>query len=195
MPSKHITQRQETIKGIRSSVGLYLRQSKLREFIVDLKENKKMTEGLLLCLLTLVASGIGTATGFGTSTIMMPVLALFVPIPIALLFVGIIHLCGDVWKVILFKTGFDWKLILGFGLSGIIASFLGASLSLQVSGLPFPKILGVFLILYVMFLFLRHDWSLPKTQGTTVCGGGAFRFVRRFLWCRRSGSRCFSCRI
>lgn len=130
-----------------------------------------MTQELLLCLLTFFASGIGTATGFGTSTIMMPVLALFVPIPVALLFVGIIHLCGDVWKIILFKTGFDWKLILGFGLSGIIASFLGASLSLHATGLPFKKILGVFLILYVMFLFLKRDWALPKTRGTAVCGG------------------------
>ncbi len=130
-----------------------------------------MTQVLLLCSLTLVASGIGTATGFGTSTIMMPVLALFVPIPIALLFVGIIHLCGDVWKVILFRTGFDWKLILGFGLSGIIASFLGASLSLHVSSLPFKGILGVFLILYVIFLFLKREWALPKTRGTAVCGG------------------------
>jgi uncharacterized membrane protein YfcA len=130
-----------------------------------------MTQGLMLILLTLIASGVGTATGFGTSTIMMPVLSLFIPIPIALLFVGIIHLCGDVWKVILFKTGFDWKIVLGFGLSGIITSFFGASLSLHVTGLPFKKILGVFLILYVIFLFLKREWALPKTHSTAVCGG------------------------
>ncbi len=130
-----------------------------------------MTQGLLLCLLTLVASGIGTATGFGTSTIMIPVLTLFMPIPIALLFVGIIHLCGDIWKVLLFKKGLLWNLILGFGLSGIIASFLGASLSLQAPDLPFKRMLGAFLILYVIFLFLKRDWALPKTQATAVCGG------------------------
>ena len=130
-----------------------------------------MTEGILLFLLTLVASGIGTATGFGTSTIMIPVLTLFVPVPIALLFVGIIHLCGDVWKVLLFKKGFDWKLVLGFGLSGIAASFFGASLSLQPATLPLKRMLGAFLILYVIFLFLKREWALPKTQGTAVCGG------------------------
>ena len=130
-----------------------------------------MTQGLLLCLLTLVASGIGTVTGFGTSTIMIPVLTLFMPMPIALLFVGIIHLCGDIWKVLLFKKGLLWNLILGFGLSGIIASFLGASLSLQAPDLPFKRMLGAFLILYVIFLFLKRDWALPKTQGTAVCGG------------------------
>ena len=130
-----------------------------------------MTQVILLCLLTLVASGIGTATGFGTSTVMIPVMALFVPLPTALLFVGIIHLCGDIWKVLLFKRGLDWKLILGFGLSGIAASFLGATLSLRAQWLPLERILGAFLILYVLYLFLRPDWLLPKTNGTALCGG------------------------
>ena len=130
-----------------------------------------MVEGLLLCLLTLIASAIGTATGFGTSTVMIPVMTLFVPMPVALLFVGIIHLCGDVWKVLLFRRGFDWKLVLGFGLAGIAASFLGASLSLQAHDLPLKRILGAFLIAYVAFLLLKRQWSLPKSQGTAVCGG------------------------
>lgn len=130
-----------------------------------------MFQGLLLCLLTLIAAGIGTATGFGTSTIMIPVLSLFVPMPVALLFVGIIHLCGDVWKVLLFKKGLDWKLILFFGLSGVAASFLGASLSLHAEELPLKRILGAFLILYVIFLFIKRQWILPKTSGTAVCGG------------------------
>lgn len=130
-----------------------------------------MIQVISLCLLTLVASGIGTATGFGTSTVMIPVLTLFVPIPVALLFVGFIHLCGSIWKVVLFKRGFDWKLILGFGLPGIAASFLGASLSLGAEGLPLKRILGGFLILYVAFLFLKREWSLPKNNSTAVFGG------------------------
>lgn len=130
-----------------------------------------MTNGLLLVFLTLVASGIGTATGFGTSTIMIPVLTLFMPAPTALLFVGIIHLCGDIWKVLLFRRGLILSLILGFGLSGIIASFLGASLSLHAPDLPFKRMLGAFLILYVVFLFLKRDWALPQNTGTAICGG------------------------
>jgi hypothetical protein len=130
-----------------------------------------MTDMILLGLLTLVASAIGTATGFGTSTVMIPVMALFVPVPIALLFVGIIHLCGDIWKVLLFKRGLDWKLILAFGLSGIAASYVGATLSLHAEDLPLKRILGSFLILYVLYLFLKREWALPKTHGTAVFGG------------------------
>jgi hypothetical protein len=130
-----------------------------------------MTDMILLGLLTLVASAIGTATGFGTSTVMIPVMALFVPVPIALLFVGIIHLCGDIWKVLLFKRGLDWKLILAFGLSGIAASYVGATLSLHAEDFPLKRILGSFLILYVLYLFLKREWALPKTHGTAVFGG------------------------
>lgn len=126
---------------------------------------------LSLCLLALVASGIGTATGFGTSTVMIPVLSLFVPMPVALLFVGVIHLFGDIWKVLLFKRGLDWKLILGFGLSGIAASYLGASLSLDVQSLPLKRILGGFLICYVLYLFLKSSWVLPKNTVTAISGG------------------------
>lgn len=48
-----------------------------------------------LIALTLIASCIGTMTGFGTSTIMVPVLSLFLPLPLVLLFAGIIHWFGD----------------------------------------------------------------------------------------------------
>lgn len=108
-----------------------------------------MIQPLLLSLLTLVASGIGTATGFGTSTVMVPVLSLFLPVPVALLFVGIIHLCGDLWKILLFRKGLVWRLVFGFGIPGMVTSYLGASLSFQTMGLPLRQMLGGVLILYV----------------------------------------------
>jgi len=126
---------------------------------------------ILIALLTLIASGVGTATGFGTSTIMIPVMVLFLPLPQALLFVGVIHLCGDIWKVSLFKGGLDWKLILGFGISGIAASYVGASLSLYGQGFPLERILGAFLVIYVIYLFFKREWALPKTYGTAITGG------------------------
>jgi uncharacterized membrane protein YfcA len=130
-----------------------------------------MAEVVLLVLLSLVASAVGTATGFGTSTIMIPVLTLFVPLPVALLFVGVIHLFGDIWKVVLFRSGMIWSLVLGFGISGIAASYLGASLSFYAETLPLKRVLGGFLLLYVAFLLLKREWALPKTTPTAVSGG------------------------
>lgn len=130
-----------------------------------------MTQMVLLGLLTFVASAIGTSTGFGTSTVMIPVMVLFVPHPVALLFVGVIHLFNDIWKVLLFKRGFNKRLLLAFGLSGVAASFLGATLSLQENALPLRHMLGGFLLAYVLFLLLNRQWALPRTTGASVCGG------------------------
>jgi hypothetical protein len=52
----------------------------------------------LIALVTLIASAVGTLTGFGSSTIMVPARVLFDPLPQTLLLVGIVHWFGDIWK-------------------------------------------------------------------------------------------------
>lgn len=131
---------------------------------------------LILVAITWIASSVGTATGFGTSTIMVPVLLLFYPLPVTLLFVGIIHLCGDIWKIVLFKKGVNWKLVLGFGIPGIIASYVGASISLNASPVVLKRFLGAFLLLYVIFLFVKRQWELPRTNRMAVVGGSLSGF-------------------
>ena len=46
---------------------------------------------LLVVLLTFLAAFAGTVTGFGTSTILVPILSLWYPLPETLLFVGVVH--------------------------------------------------------------------------------------------------------
>jgi len=130
-----------------------------------------MLEIILLSLLTIVASGVGTLTGFGTSTIMVPGLSLFMPLPQVLLLVGIIHWCGDVWKVILFREGVKWRLILAFGIPGIIASIIGASLTFNISKPILSKTLGVFLIAYVLFLLIKSNFKIPQKISAASIGG------------------------
>src|SRR3989344_2543905 len=65
-----------------------------------------------IALLTLIAATVGTITGFGTSTLMIPVLAKFFPPVEAIFLVAIIHWFGDVWKVTLFRKGFNvWSAV------------------------------------------------------------------------------------
>ena len=130
-----------------------------------------MTSYLGLILLTLIASTVGTLTGFGTSTIMVPVLSIFLPLPVTLLFVGIIHWFNDIWKIILFKKGFNWKLILLFGIPGIIASFLAAKLPIALPETILERALGLFLVLYVAFLFLKPSWKIKASSSSALLGG------------------------
>lgn len=62
-------------------------------------------EVFLILVVVIVAGCVGTMTGFGTSAIMVPVLLfLKYPGPETLLFVGIIHWFGNIWKLILFQA-------------------------------------------------------------------------------------------
>lgn len=129
-----------------------------------------------ITILVLIASMVGTMTGFGTSTIMVPILLLFSPLPQTLLFVGIIHWFGDLWKILLFKKGLNWKLILCFGIPGIIASCIGASLTFHISERILMKVLGGFLLAYVIFLFLKPGFSLAKNEKIMITGGALSGF-------------------
>lgn len=134
-------------------------------------------ETVYITALVFVASTLGTMTGFGISTVMIPVLLLFYPLPQTLLFVGIIHWFGDIWKILLFRKGVNWKLILGFGVPGIIAGFAGASLTFQVSEAILMRILGGFLLGYVAFIFLEPDVRLVRKTRNMIAGGALSGFL------------------
>lgn len=133
-------------------------------------------EILAIALLTFVAGAIGTITGFGTSTIMVPILALFFPPVTAIFLVTIIHWFGDLWKVLLFKKGFNVRLIAILGISGIIAGYGGSVLSLEIDPTILLRALGIFLALYAFFLLLRPSFSVPARPSVAVVGGAVSGF-------------------
>src|SRR5258706_6441485 len=108
-----------------------------------------------VALLTISASAIGTVSGFGISTLMVPVMLLFIPYSEALLFVGVVHWFGDVSKLFFFKTGLNWKILLAFGIPGAIMAYLGAALTFQISTEILTRGVGILLVLYVLFIILR----------------------------------------
>ena len=128
-------------------------------------------ELLLILILVIVASAIGTLTGFGLSTVMIPVMVLSFPMAETLLFVGLIHWFNDLWKLVLFREGIRGKLILSFGIPGIIATILGAHLVFTVPGTVLPRILGVFLIAYVAFLFAKSAFKVRQSAFAGAVGG------------------------
>lgn len=128
-------------------------------------------EILTLVIFTFIASAIGTTTSFGTSTFMVPVLGFFYPLSITLLFSGIIHWFGNLWKMHFFRSGAKIKLILLFGIPGIIASYFGAQLIPDISEVLLSRLLGIFFILYVLFLFKNKDWKISANTPSALIGG------------------------
>lgn len=132
---------------------------------------------IFLAILTMVASAVGTITGFGTSTIMVPVLLFSYSVPQTLLFVGIIHWFGNLWKMLLFRSGLRWKLILCFGIPGIVASYFGASLVPDVPKELLRRILGGVMVGYVVFLLIQGSFRLKQSIRAGICGGALSGFL------------------
>lgn len=126
--------------------------------------------------LTLLASVFGTVTGFGISTILIPFLSLSHTFAETLLFVGIIHWFGDIWKMVFFQKGIRWKLILLFGVPGIGVTYLASKLPTNLPETQLKRILGVFLIAYVVFLTKKTKWKLAQTNTNALVGGGLSGF-------------------
>lgn len=130
-----------------------------------------MLELISIAILTVLAAGVGTLSGFGTSTILVPALSLFLPLPQTLLVVGIIHAFGNLWKVLLFRSGIRWKIFLGFGIPGIATSLWGATLAVNTSQSAMTRMLGIFLLVYVAFLLWKPKVKVPQTPLAAVAGG------------------------
>lgn len=129
-----------------------------------------------IALLTLIAATIGTITGFGTSTIMIPVLVIVLSPVEAIFLVAIIHWFGDIWKVTLFRKGLDFKLISLFGIVGLVTSYIGASISLGTNEEILLRLLGIFLAGYSVFLIFKSKFKVHAGPATALSGGALSGF-------------------
>ena len=134
-------------------------------------------EIILISLLTLIAGMMGTISGFGTSTIMVPIALLFLPLPETLLLVGIIHWFGDLWKVILFRHGIRRSLLLYFALPGIITTVFAAYLALILASDGLTNLIGWFLVIYSLFLILSPTFAIPPRPVNAILGGALYGFL------------------
>jgi len=129
-----------------------------------------------ILIFSFLASFIGTITGFGTSLILVPILSLRYSLPETFLFVGIVHLFGDFWKILIFRKGINLKLILLFGLPGILISFIAAYYVENIPNIILSKFLGGFLIADVLFILFHPKWKKPKSNINALVGGGLSGF-------------------
>jgi uncharacterized membrane protein YfcA len=134
-------------------------------------------EIILLTGMVLFASVIGTATGFGLSMVMIPVVLLFYPLPQTLFFVGIIHFFSNIWKLFLFRSGIRWRLILTFGIGGILTSLVGALLAFEVPAGVLSRILAGFIIIYLIYFFAKPSFKVKESTVFAVSGGALSGFL------------------
>jgi uncharacterized membrane protein YfcA len=108
-------------------LGLCIEQSNTLGGIVEI---------LVVSIAALFTSGLTLFSGFGLGTLLMPVVAIFLPIEIAIAITAMVHLANNVFKVGLLGKKANRSVLLSFGISAVVFSFFGASLLGWLSDIP-----------------------------------------------------------
>ena len=118
---------------------------------------------IVLVSLSLFTSIVTLFTGFGVGTIMMPVLALFFDVKVAILLAAIVHIFNNLSRIVLYYRHLRWEIIRRFGVISILGAFVGSFAQLYVDSSWLKNGVGLFLSLFAL-LSLRPgliNWKLP----------------------------------
>lgn len=83
-------------------------------------------ELLIITLCAFLASLLTLFSGFGLGTILMPVAAIFFPVPVAIALTAFVHLLNNLCKLAMLWRYVHWPVALRFGLPAFLASIPGA---------------------------------------------------------------------
>lgn len=90
----------------------------------------------IIAVIVFITSGLTLYSGFGLSTVLMPILAVFFPITIAIGLTALIHLINNFFKLVLLWHDINWSVTWKFGTSAIIAAIAGSWVLISLSDLP-----------------------------------------------------------
>ncbi|MBX7067281.1 MAG: sulfite exporter TauE/SafE family protein [Parachlamydiales bacterium] len=140
-----------------------------------------MGDIILIALSAFLASFLSFYSGFGLGTILMPVTAIFLPLPIAIGLTAIVHLIHNLLKVGLLWKSIHWKSAFQFGIPALLAAIPGALLLQWLNKVGGEKPYTLFCIhakfsvlhfligLLLIFFALRHK----KIRMQNIRIGGA----------------------
>lgn len=136
-----------------------------------------MGDHLLFLVLLLVAEVLGTVGGFGSSMLVMPLAGWFMPFDQALGLTALFHVFSNVAKIMLFRDGVSWHLLLWIGLPAVIAVVLGARLTVLVNERVLGMALGGLLLVLGIGLLWASRWALRPTRTNAIAGGAISGFI------------------
>jgi uncharacterized protein len=136
---------------------------------------------LLFFVLTLLSEVLGTIGGFGSSIFFISISQYLFDFQTVLALTGLLHVFSNTSKLILFRKTIDWKLVLLIGIPSIVLAITGAYLNTIVAFTYARLVLGVFLILFSMFFFLKPLFKLNPNFTNSVIGGSLAGFLAGFV--------------
>jgi uncharacterized protein len=83
---------------------------------------------LLIGITAFLASALTLFSGFGLGTVLMPVAAIFFPVPVAVAITALVHLLNSLFKLGLLWRHVNRRVLLAFGVPALLAAIPGALL-------------------------------------------------------------------
>jgi uncharacterized membrane protein YfcA len=81
---------------------------------------------LVICLAAFFTSGLTLFSGFGLGTLLLPVMALFFPLELAIALTAVVHALNNLFKFYLLGRHADKDAVLRFGVPAILSALAGA---------------------------------------------------------------------
>lgn len=85
-------------------------------------------EYFVICLAAIGVSFLTLFSGFGLSTLLMPIFAIFFTLPVAVVATAVVHLINNIFKAVIVGKYADGKTVVKFGVPAALAAIMGAYL-------------------------------------------------------------------
>jgi uncharacterized membrane protein YfcA len=136
-----------------------------------------MLENTPLFIAALLAEITGTISGFGSSSILLPMVHQLFDYQNALILVAIYHIFGNASRLSMTYRHWDKKIFFLFGIPSVIATIIGASLVESVNPDILKITLSVVLILFALYSLWKPNFQVQATPLLGRVGGALSGFT------------------
>jgi uncharacterized protein len=136
-----------------------------------------LTRELLTFAVALVAGGIASVSGFGIGSLLTPLLALFMPVKLAVAVVSVPHAIGTALRFWLLRKHLDREVLMRFGIASAAGGLAGALLHVWFQSAALGYVLGGLLVFAGLGSLTGLSKRMRFTGGTGWIAGllsGAF---------------------
>ncbi|MDO5045908.1 sulfite exporter TauE/SafE family protein, partial [Campylobacter sp.] len=81
---------------------------------------------IVISIASLAAALLTLFSGFGLGTLLMPIMAIFFPVDVAIAITALVHFANNLFKGALFFGDFNKEVLMKFGIPAMIFAFMGA---------------------------------------------------------------------
>lgn len=144
-------------------------------------------EYIIVSAAALIVAALTLFSGFGLGTLLMPVMAIFFPVEIAVAATAIVHLANNIFKSILVGRHANFKVLLRFAVPAVLAAFPGALLLTVFSDmrpwaewsaganifeiLPVNILIGILMVMFAFVELMPYFEKLTIGQRWLPLGG------------------------